>query len=137
MTCVLYSVDIPSGGGDEDHSWADLAALPAQPQMKPNTSMMTRPLSSGPGRKYGTKKVTPPAAEDAKQLTCVPRRVVTYVERLHKRTTEDDLMDFLSGVKLSNLSAMSHLRFCRAIVSRDSDARQSRSLRLHSRTLRL
>jgi len=35
------------------------------------------------------------------------------------------------------LSAMSHLRFCRAILSRDSDARQSRSLRLHSRTLRL
>jgi len=35
------------------------------------------------------------------------------------------------------LSAMSHLRFCRAIMSRDSDARQSRSVRLHSRTLRL
>ena len=73
--------------------------------MKPYTSMMTRPLSSGPVclRKYGTKKATPPAAEDAKQLTCVPRRVVAYVGRLHKDTTEDALMDFLSGVKLSNL----------------------------------
>ena len=32
---------------------------------------------------------------------------------------------------------MSHLRFYRAILSRDSDARQSRSVRLHSCTLRL
>ena len=35
------------------------------------------------------------------------------------------------------ISAMSHLRFCRAILSRDFDARQSRSVQLHSRTLRL
>jgi len=35
------------------------------------------------------------------------------------------------------VSAMSHLRFYRAILSRDSDARQSRSVRLHSRTLGL
>ena len=38
---------------------------------------------------------------------------------------------------ISPLSAMSHLRFCRAILSRDFDARQSRSVQLHSRTLRL
>jgi len=35
------------------------------------------------------------------------------------------------------VSAMSHLRFFRATLMRDSDARQSRSVRLHSRTLRL
>jgi len=35
------------------------------------------------------------------------------------------------------LRPMSHLRFCRATLTRDSDARQSHSVRLHSRTLRL
>ena len=37
----------------------------------------------------------------------------------------------------STVSAMLHLRFCRAILLRDSDAQQSSSVRLHSRTLRL
>jgi len=35
------------------------------------------------------------------------------------------------------ISAMSHLRFCRATLTRDSDARQSRRVWLWSRTLRL
>ena len=37
----------------------------------------------------------------------------------------------------TTVSAMSHLRFCRATLTRDSDARQSRIVRLHSRTMRL
>ena len=38
---------------------------------------------------------------------------------------------------LEHLSAMSHLRFCRATLTLNSDARQSRSMQLHCRTMRL
>ena len=56
----------------------------------------------------------------------------------YERLLINAILRFVNLQKVEvSLSAMSHLRFCRAILSRNSDARQRRSVRLHSRTLRL
>ena len=112
-----------SSGSGSDHTWAGLAAMPAQLQQQENNAiiddqeftLVSRNRYRKPVQiKHGTKKIEPSVVSGAKQLSCVPRikRVVAYVGRLHKDTTEDELMDFLSNVKLANLR-------CRKLVSKD------------------